>query len=187
MYNFEKKMKREKFVEKRYFKWNSKNTFEWSEANIAKLLAFNDAIIKKEDELYKLLSNVKEDIDTLLASGKTYYEAYDIDAYLSYEADDYSTPTGDDKTMYDVYCCTDFTLCMGLHINAGETLETVETCFMRDTNWNYEHPFVAFPDQYKKHKITRSLHWLLEQGTYTPEDILYLNPDYFVPCIEIRN
>lgn len=187
MYNFEKKMKREKFVEKRYFKWNSKNTFEWSEANIAKLLAFNDAIIKKEDELYKLLSNVKEDIDTLLASGKTYYETYDIDAYLSYEADDYSTPTGDDKTMCDVYCCTDFTLCMGLHINAGEALETVEKCFMRDTNWNYEHPFVAFPDQYKKHKITRSLHWLLEQGTYTPEDILYLNPDYFVPCIEIRN
>lgn len=187
MYNSERRSEREKLVEKHYALWDSKHTFEWSEANIAKLLTFNDAIIKKEDELYKLLSNVKKDIDTLLASGKTYYEAYDIDAYLSYETDDYSTPIDDDETMFAVYCCTDFKLCTGLHINAGESLETVEECFMRDTNFNYEHPFRAFPEQYKKHKITRSLHWLLEQATYTPEDLLYLNPDYFVPCIEIRN
>ena len=185
MYISDKSLEMEKRVEERYLQWNSNKTFEWSKDNISKLLELNDAIIKKEDELFKLLSNVKNDIDTLLASGKKYYEAYDIDAYLSYEADDYSTPTGSDEIMEDVYCCTNFKMCMGIYTSVDKPLKSVEEYFMRDTNFNYDYPFRDFPD--KEHKITRSFHWLIQQNTYTLEDLLYLNPDFFVPCIEIRN
>lgn len=185
MYPSKWKLEMEERVEKRWFLWHEKNNFTWTNENVQKIFCLNDAIIQKENELYELLANVKNDIETLLSSGKTYYRYYDIDAYLSYEADDYSTPTGDDKTMCDVYCCTTFENCMGFRTSADEPLKTVDEYFMRDTNFNYDYPFRDLPN--REHKISRSLYWLIQQDTYTIENLLYLNPKYFVPCIEIRN
>ena len=125
-FDYDSKIKMEKQVTERYLRWNSKNTFEWSEVKSSKPLALNDTLIKKEDELYKILSNVKEDMDTLLSSDKKYYEVCDIDAFLSYEADEYATPTGDEETVFDVYSCGEIntpTLC-------------VRGCFV-DLNPNY--------------------------------------------------
>ena len=65
MYISEKSLEMEKRVEEHYLQWNSNKTFKWSKDNIAKLIKLNDAIIKKEDELYSLLANVKNDLDTL--------------------------------------------------------------------------------------------------------------------------
>ena len=179
-------------VEERYEKWmrehwaaGAKEKFEWTDENVIKLFAFADAIIEKENRLYKLLSDVKADIESLLASGKSYYAAYDINAYLSYEADSYATPTGDEETMLAVYCCTDFHSCMGLYTAAGKPLGTQGQEFGRDTNYNYGFPFSTFPE--REYFIARSLHRLMQQRTYTIEDFLCLNPDNFVECIEVRN
>ena len=87
----ETEIERYRKVEERYFKWmedhwykGAKAKFEWNEENVRRILALNDAIIQKENSLYRLLSNVKADIENLLASGKAYYKNYDIDACLSY-------------------------------------------------------------------------------------------------------
>ena len=179
-------------VARRHSRWmdrhwgvDAKDKFTWTEEKMERLFAVNDAIIEKENALYHLLENVKADIDGLLAAGHSYYEAYDIDAYLSYEAEEYATSTGDEETMFAVYAATDFEYCNGMYTAAGRPLGTLEEELSRDTNYNWEWPFRAVPD--REHYITRFLCKLLEQGTYTPEDVLYLNPDYFVPCIEIRN
>ena len=102
-------LKRYRKIEERYFKWmedhwykGAKAKFEWNEENVRRILALNDAIIQKENSLYRLLSNVKADIENLLASGKAYYKFYDIDAFLSYEAEDYAMPTGNDEMMTDI-------------------------------------------------------------------------------------
>ena len=184
-------LKNQRMVERRYNKWmkehwwsDAKDKFIWTDENVKRLFALNDAIIEKENSLYKLLSDVKADIESLLAAGKSYYEYYDIEAYLSYEADEYATPSGDENTMFEVYRCTNFQICMGLSTMAGRPLESIEEEFSRELNWNIEF-FQDIPD--REHYISRSLHWLVEQRTYTMEDLLYLNPDYFVECIQIRN
>ncbi|MBR4825147.1 MAG: hypothetical protein IKZ86_10125 [Spirochaetaceae bacterium] len=191
-FHAESELKRYRKVGERYSKWmkehwalGAKDKFEWTDENVRRILALNDAIIQKENSLYRLLSNVKADIENLLASGKDYYKYYDIDAYLSYEADDYATPTGDEDTMSDVYFVTNFEFCMGIHTSADKPLLPVEEEFDRSTNFNYDGMFKDIPD--KKHFITRSLHRLMEEETYTLEDLLWLNPDNFVECIEIRN
>ena len=188
----EKELERYRKVGERYSKWmedhwykGAKEKFEWTDENLRRILALNDAIIQKENNLYRLLSNVKADIENLLASGKDYYKYYDIDAYLSYEAEDYATPTGDEDTMSDVYFVTNFEFCMGLYTSADKPLLSVEEEFDRSTNFNYDGMFKDIPD--KKHFISRSLHRLMEEETYTLEDLLWLNPDNFVECIEIRN
>ena len=188
----EKELERYRKVGERYSKWmedhwykGAKEKFEWTDENLRRILALNDAIIEKENNLYRLLSNVKADIENLLASGKDYYKYYDIDAYLSYEAEDYATPTGDEDTMSDVYFVTNFEFCMGLYTSADKPLLSVEEEFDRDINFNYDGVFKDIPD--KNHFITRSLHRLMEEETYTLEDLLWLNPDNFVECIEIRN
>lgn len=185
-------LKRHRKIEKRYSKWldkhwavDAKEPFEWTKEKTEKIFTLNDAIIEKENNLYKLLADVKSDVDHLLTNGHTYYKKYDIDAFLSYEAEDFSTPTGDDKTMYEVYAATDFYLCNGLHTNAGEPLETLEKELKRDENYNWVWAFRDIPD--REHYITRFLYKLVDQGTYTLDDLLYLNPEYFVPCIELRN
>lgn len=188
----ETELKRYCKVEERYSKWmedhwykGAKAKFEWNEENVCRILALNDAIIEKENNLYRLLSNVKADIENLLASGKTYYKCYDIDAFLSYEAEDYAMPTGNDAMMTDVYLATNFEFCMGLHTSADKPLRPVEEEFDRNTNYNWNVMFRDIPD--KKHLISRSLHRLMQEETYTLEDLLWLNPDNFVECIEIRN
>ena len=188
----ESELKRYRKVGERYSKWmkdhwalGAKEKFEWTDENVRRILALNDAIIQKENNLYRLLSNVKADIENLLASGKDYYKYYDIDAYLSYEAEDYATPTGDEDTMSDVYFVTNFEFCMGLYTSADKPLLPVEEEFDRSTNFNYDGMFRDIPD--KNHFITRSLHRLMEEETYTLEDLLWLNPENFVECIEIRN
>ena len=188
----ESELKRYHKVGERYSKWmkdhwalGAKDKFEWSDENVRRILALNDAIIQKENNLYRLLSNVKADIENLLASGKDYYKYYDIDAYLSYEAEGYATPTGDEDTMSDVYFVTNFEFCMGLYTSADKPLLSVEEEFERSTNFNYDGMFKDIPD--KNHFITRSLHRLMEEETYTLEDLLWLNPENFVECIEIRN
>ena len=188
----EKELERYRKVGERYSKWmenhwykGAKEKFEWTDENLRRILALNDAIIQKENNLYRLLSNVKADIENLLASGKDYYKYYDIDAYLSYEAEDYATPTGDEDTMSDVYFVTNFEFCMGLYTSADKPLLSVEEEFDRSTNFNYDGMFKDIPD--KKHFISRSLHRLMEEETYTLEDLLWLNPDNFVEGIEIRN
>ena len=188
----ESELERYRKVGERYSKWikdhwtlGAKEKFEWTDENVRRILALNDAIIQKENNLYRLLSNVKADIENLLASGKDYYKYYDIDAYLSYEAEDYATPTGDEDTMSDVYFVTNFEFCMGLYTSADKPLLSVEEEFDRSTNFNYDGMFRDIPD--KNHFITRSLHRLMEEETYTLEDLLWLNPDNFVECIEIRN
>ena len=187
----ENELERYRKVGERYSKWmenhwykGAKEKFEWTDENLRRILALNDAIIQKENNLYRLLSNVKADIENLLASGKDYYKYYDIDAYLSYEAEDYATPTGDEDTMSDVYFVTNFEFCMGLYTSADKPLLSVEEEFDRSTNFNYDGMFKDIPD--KKHFISRSLHRLMEEETYTLEDLLWLNPDNFVECIEIR-
>ena len=191
-FHAESELKRCRKVGERYSKWikdhwalGAKEKFEWTDENVRRILALNDAIIQKENNLYRLLSNVKADIENLLASGKDYYKYYDIDAYLSYEAEDYATPTGDEDTMSDVYFVTNFEFCMGLYTSADKPLLSVEEEFDRSTNFNYDGMFRDIPD--KNHFITRSLHRLMEEETYTLEDLLWLNPDNFVECIEIRN
>ena len=191
-FHAESELKRCRKVEERYSKWikdhwalGAKDKFEWTEENARRIFALNDAIIQKENNLFRLLSNVKADIENLLASGKDYYKYYDIDAYLSYEAENYATPTGDEDTMSDVYFVTNFEFCMGLYTSADKPLLSVEEEFERSTNFNYDGMFKDIPD--KKHFITRSLHRLMEEETYTLEDLLWLNPDNFVECIEIRN
>ena len=188
----ESELKRYRKVGERYSKWikdhwalGAKDKFEWTDENVRRILALNDAIIQKENNLYRLLSNVKADIENLLSSGKDYYKYYDIDAYLSYEAEDYATPTGDEDTMSDVYFVTNFEFCMGLYTSADKALLPVEEEFDRSTNFNYDGMFKDIPD--KNHFISRSLHRLMEEETYTLEDLLWLNPDNFVECIEIRN
>ena len=42
--------------------------------------------MKKENKLYELFVKVKNDIEKLIADGHSYYENYDIEATLSYEA-----------------------------------------------------------------------------------------------------
>ena len=101
------------------------------------------------------------------------------------EAEDYATPTGDEDTMSDVYFVTNFEFCMGLYTSADKPLLSVEEEFDRSTNFNYDGMFRDIPD--KNHFITRSLHRLMEEETYTLEDLLWLNPENFVECIEIRN
>ncbi|MDD6487151.1 MAG: hypothetical protein PUF61_09420 [Spirochaetales bacterium] len=188
----EKELERYRKVGERYSKWmenhwykGAKEKFEWTDENLRRILALNDAIIQKENNLYRLLSNVKADIENLLASGKTYYQYYDIDACLSYEADEYATPTGDEDTMSDVYYVTNFEFCMGIHTSADKPLLSVKEEFDRSTNYNCHGVFKDIPD--KNHFISRSLHRLMEEETYTLEDLLWLNPDNFVECIEIRN
>ena len=192
IYMEKEKIKKLRKIEKRYNTWieknwtvGSKEPFEWTNEKIDKLFFLNDSIIKKENELYKLLSDVKSDIDKLLASGHTYYEKYDIDAYLSYEAEDFATQTGDENTMYEVYAATDFLICNTLHTNAGKPLDSLEKALNRDDNYNWVWAFRDIPD--REHYITRFLYKLVDQGTYTLDDILYLNPEYFVPCIDLRN
>lgn len=126
----ETEIERYRKVEERYSKWmkdhwysGAKAKFEWNEENVCRILTLNDAIIEKENNLYRLLSNVKADIENLLASGKANY------------------------------------------------------------NWNVM--FRDIPD--KRHLISRSLHRLMQEETYTLEDLLWLNPDNFEECIEIRN
>ncbi len=188
----ETELKRYRKVEERYSKWmedhwysGAKAKFEWNEETVRRILALNDAIIEKENNLYRLLSNVKADIENLLASGKTYYKYYDIDAYLSYEAEDYATPTGDEDMMFDVYLATNYEFCTGLHTSADKSLRPVEEEFDRSTNYNWDVMLRDFTD--KNHFITRSLHRLMQEETYTLEDLLWLNPDNFLECIEIRN
>lgn len=181
-------------VIKRYKKWmnkhwwsdaNPKDQFKWTEENVQKLFALNDAIIEKENKLFKLFSDVKNDMENLLATGHSYYENYDIEAYLSYEAEEYATSTGDEKTMYEVYASTDFCYCNTLYTSASRPLKTMEEELHRDTNFNWDWQFRDIPD--KDHYISRFLYDLMEQGTYTFEDLLYLKPEYFLECIEIRN
>ena len=145
---------------------------------------FEQRSYKKENKLYELFVKVKTDIEKLIADGHSYYENYDIEATLSYEADDYSTPITDDKTMCDVYCCTNFSACCCLRTSKDRPLDSRDHALARDLNWNHD-MFRNFPD--RQQYICRFLHVLAEEGTYTMEDLLYLNPDNFVECIEIRN
>ena len=89
------------------------------------------------------------------------------------------------EMMTDVYLTTNFEFCMGLHTSADKPLRPVEEEFDRSTNYNWDVMFRDFPD--KNHLISRSLHRLMQEETYTLEDLLWLNPDNFVECIEIRN
>ena|GEM_PF-3787989 len=180
-YKYQEMVKR---IEERYSKWQAENKFEWTEENTRRILALNDAIMQKENKLYELLANVKSDIEKLIAEGHSYYEHYDIGATLSYEAEDYSTPIADEDTMMDVYCCTHFDMCIDLCTSKDRPLEPRDEILGRDMNWNHD-KFFTMPD--RSHYICRFLHFLTEQRTYTMEDLLYLNPDYFVECIEIRN
>lgn len=169
-------------------RFGEKGKFEWTEENVRRFLALNDAIIEKENNLYRLLSNVKADIENLLASGKTYYENYDIEAYLDYEPEDdedYAIPTGDNDIMKDVCYATDFQFCTGIYTSVDRPLRSVEEEFERSENFNLGPAFRGFPD--KNHFITKSLYFLVYQETYTLEDLLWLNPDYFLERIEIRN
>ena len=184
MKNHEREYEIAKKVRKRYDKWLLKNTFTWTSENVERIKALNEVIMQKENSLYDIFANMKKDIERLLAEGKSYYEAYDMDGTLSYEADDYSTPIADDKTMFEVYCCTNFDLCCSIRTNKDRTLKSKEIEFFRDSNWNYD-KFHNFPDI--DYKISRFLHLLAEEETYTMEDLLYLNPECFVECIEIRN
>ena len=178
-------------VGERYSKWmedhwysGAKAKFEWTEENVRRLLALNDAIMQKENKLYELFVNVNRDIEKLIVEGHSYYENYDIEATLSYEADDYSTPIADENTMFDVYCCTNFDSCTRLYTSKDRPLEPRDKMLGRDMNWNHD-MFRTLPD--RSLYICRFLHILAEEGTYTMEDFLYLNPDNFVECIEIRN
>ena len=90
----EKELERYRKVGERYSKWmenhwykGAKEKFEWTDENLRRILALNDAIIQKENNLYRLLSNVKADIENLLASGKTYYQYYDIDACFRFHSE----------------------------------------------------------------------------------------------------
>ena len=187
--------KEQQKVEKRHSDWVDKHwacgapdKFQWTQEKMERLFAVNDGIIQKENELYKLLASVKNDLDALIASGHSYYENYSVDAYLDYEPpedSDYETPTGDSDTMRDVCFCTDFDLCNELYASAGEPLGSLEEKLRRDTNYNWTWPFRELPDQ--DHYITRYLYTLLERGTYTLDDILYLNPEWFTPRFEVRN
>lgn len=190
----EERYKKHRRVFKRYEKWMtkhwsvdaySKDKFKWTEENVQKLFALNDAIIEKENKLFKLFSDVKNDIENLLTTGHFYYENYDIEAYLSYEAEEFATSTGDEDTMHEVYAATDFCYCNPLYTSADRTLKAMEEELHRDTNYNYTWAFRTIPD--REHYISRFLYDLLQQDTYTIEDLLYLNPKYFVECIEIRN
>ena len=51
-------------------------SFEWSEENIQKILAFNDAVLHKYKEAYDKVCLVKQDIETLSNSGKSVYDNY---------------------------------------------------------------------------------------------------------------
>lgn len=181
-YEFQRKMS--KRVEARYDKWSRERKFEWTDENVRRIIALNNALMEKENNLYDLFVKVKNDIEKLIADGHSYYENYDIEATLSYEAGDYSTPIADDKTMCDVYCCTNFSTCCCLRTSKDRPLETRDKALFRDMNWNHD-MFREFPD--RQQYICRFLHVLAEEGTYTMEDLLYLNPDNFVECIEIRN
>ena len=190
----QERYKKHRRVFRRYEKWmykhwrsdaNPKDKFKWTEENVQKLFALNDAIIEKENKLFKLFSDVKNDMENLLATGHSYYENYDIDAYLSYEADKYVSLNSDDNTMHEVYEATEFCYCNALYTSAGRPLKTMEEELNRDTNYNYTWAFRSIP--YREHYISRFLYDLVQQGTYTIEDLLYLNPKYFVECIEIRN
>ncbi len=171
-------------VKARYNKWRTENKFEWTEENTRRILALNDALMQKENKLYKQIAIAKRDVEKLIAEGYFYYEHYDIKATLSYEAKDHSTPIADKDTMTDVYCCTNFALCTGLYTSTDQPLEPRGKMLGRYMNWNHD-MFSTMPD--RSHYICRFLHYLTEQRTYTMEDLLYLNPDYFVECIEIRN
>lgn len=184
MRDYECQFKMARRVEVRYNKWRAENKFEWTEENTRRILALNDAIMQKENKLYELFANVKRDIEKLIAEGHMYYENYDIEATLSYEAEDYSTPVDDDSTMMDVYCCTNFDICTCLRTSKDQPLEPRDQMLDRDMNWNHD-IFRNLPD--RSHYICRFLHILAEERTYTMEDLLYLNPDNFVECIEIRN
>lgn len=184
MRDYEYQHKMAKRVEARYYKWCKENKFEWTDENVRRIVALNNALIEKENKLYELFVKVKNDIENLIAKGHSYYENYDIEATLSYEAGDYSTPIADDKTMCDVYCCTNFSACCCLRTSKDRPLDSRDYVLARDLNWNHD-MFRNFPD--RQQYICRFLHVLAEEETYTMEDLLYLNPDNFVECIEIRN
>ena len=184
MRDYEYDCKMAKRVEARYRKWKKVSKFEWTDENVRRIIALNNALMEKENKLYELFVKVKNDIEKLIADGHSYYENYDIEATLSYEADDYSTPIADDKTMCDVYYCTNFSVCCCLRTSKDRPLETRDQALFRDMNWNHD-MFRNFPD--RQQYICRFLHVLAEEGTYTMEDLLYLNPENFVECIEIRN
>lgn len=184
MRDYEYQCKMAKRVEARYYKWCMENKFEWTDENVRRIVALNNALMEKENNLYDLFVKVKNDIEKLIADGHSYYENYDIEATLSYEAGDYSTPIADDKTMCDVYCCTNFSACCWLRTSKDLPLDSRDHVLARDLNWNHD-MFRNFPN--RQQYICRFLHVLAEEETYTMEDLLYLNPDNFVECIEIRN
>ena len=62
----------------------------------------------------------------------------------------------------------------------------MEKALHRDVNYNWDGVIMRqLPD--REHYVTRFLYDLLNQFTYTIEDVLYLKPEYFTECIEIRN
>ena len=91
-YTIERELKQYRTVDRRFDQWlkTRRSNFSWTEENVRRFFAVNDVIIEKENALYRTLSQVKADLDQLLANGKSYYKYYDIDAYLSYEAEEFA-------------------------------------------------------------------------------------------------
>ena len=163
-------------------------SFEWSEENIQKILAFNDAVLHKYKEAYDKVCLVKQDIETLSNSGKSIYDNYCITAEILYCPQE-GIASADYETLEKLESC---------HVDTGNIiviqydksegkysipLEPEDECFLQDLSWNIG---ILKKPEFSDVKIAYLLHNFFHDGNYSLQDLICMNPDYVKVFIKVE-